>query len=241
MTYSEPTRPDSSPQRQLIRPLLAPTAPEDALTAYYALTYNPKRVKLTVFRTSEGAAEGFVAVCRTGQDLFTPLVVLRAPLHRISTVLQQTLHLGRPYKVITKPAYRETIQETMQVDREQVNDIFVLDATSFRPVINVMVQPGQEPFRFEIRSANQVMAAAGANWHTDTMAEIYVYASEQVRGRGWGRAVAAACVHALLEAGLLPLYTVSRENASSVRLAHALGFRDSDAREFDCQGRLSEK
>jgi predicted GNAT family acetyltransferase len=81
-------------------------------------------------------------------------------------------------------------------------------------------------------------SAAGINWQSERLAEMYVYTEPEVQGRGWGRAVGAACVRALLEKDIVPLYTVPEDNVASKRLAQALGFRDSGAREFECRGQL---
>lgn len=227
-----------SAQRGLLRPLLAQTDPADAMSAYYALTYDPMRVQLTLSLTLAGQADGFVAVCQTGRDLFVPLVVVRAPQGAVDSLLRRALQPGRPYRVVTKPALQDAVQDTMSLGQQQINLIYVLDPASYRPVINVMVQPGQDPFRFEIRTAGRVVAAAGVNWQASRLAEMYVYTDTSYQNRGWGRAVSAACVKALLEAHLIPLYTASRDNVASQRLARSLGFRDSEAREFECQGQL---
>jgi predicted GNAT family acetyltransferase len=105
-------------------------------------------------------------------------------------------------------------------------------------VINVMVQPGEGAFRYEIRVQDRVVSAAGVNWQSSRFADLYVYTEPDFEGRGWARAVGAKCVEAVLQAGLLPLYTVSQENALSRRLAQALGFRPSGAHEFEGRGWL---
>ena len=225
-------------QRQLIRPLLAPSEPADAMTAYYALMHDPRRVWLNVGTTPAGRADRFVAVCQTGRDLFVPLVVMRAPAGTVGDLLCQSLQAGRPYTIITKPAFRDEIREVVLLEREETHSIHVLDPSAYRPVINVMVQPGEGPFRFEIRIEGAVVAAAGVNWQTSRLADMYVYTGSEFRGRGWAKAVGAACVKALLEAHLVPLYTVAGDNAPSVRLAKALGFGESQAWEFECSGRL---
>jgi predicted GNAT family acetyltransferase len=84
-----------------------------------------------------------------------------------------------------------------------------------------------------------VVAAAGVNWQTDRFADMYVYTDPDVRGRGWGKAVGAACVQDILGERLLPLYTSAEDNVPSLRLAESLGFRDRGVREFECQGYLS--
>jgi hypothetical protein len=226
-------------QRQSIRSLLVPTDPADAMTAYYALMYDPRRVQLTLHRTSREQVDGFVAVCQTGRDLFVPLVVLRAPKETAGDLLRRALQPGRPYTIVTTPALGEVIEEVMFLESQQSNLVHVLDSAAYRPVINVMVQPGAGPFRFEIRVRDRVVSAAGVNWQSPRLAEMYVYTEPDSQGRGWGRAVGAACVRELLRARLLPLYTVSQGHVASQRLARSLGFRDSGARELECRGQMA--
>jgi RimJ/RimL family protein N-acetyltransferase len=229
---------DTRRQRELIRPLLVPTDPADAMTAYYALSYDARRVQLTLHSAPGGGVDGFVAVCQTGQDLFVPLAVIRAPEESADDLLRQAFQPGWSYKVITTPVLQESIERAMLLERQQTNLIYAFDPSAFQPVLNVMVQPGQGPFRFEVRVGGRIVSAAGVNWQSSRLAEMYVYTEPDFQGRGWGRAVGVRCVQALLEARLLPLYTVAQNNVRSQRLAYTLGFRDSGAREFECQGRL---
>jgi RimJ/RimL family protein N-acetyltransferase len=229
---------DLPAQRRLVRPLLAPSDPADAMTAYYALQHDPRRVALTLHYSPSGQVDGFVAVCQTGRDLFVPLVLVRAPPSAVSDLLRQALYPGRPYTIVTKPELRDQVVAYLTPEWERIGLIYMLDASAYRPVINVMVQPGDGPFRYEIRVDERVVAAAGVNWQTTRLAEMYVYTECDFRGRGWGRAVGARCIQALLEAHLLPLYTAAEDNVASQRLAEALGFHDSGAREFECYGQL---
>jgi len=225
-------------ERSLIRPLLVRDAPADAMTAYYALEHNPDRVKLTLHRGPGGSVDGFAAVCQTGRDLFVPLVVMRAPAARVYDLLRRALVPKRPYTVVTLPELGEAVGEAMLLERQQGNVIYRFEAGDYRPVINVMVQPGQSAFRYEIRVQDHIAAAAGLNWRTNRLADMYVYTEPDYRGRGWGKAVGSACIRDLLAERLLPLYTVPEANAASRHLAETLGFRDSGAREFEAQGSL---
>lgn len=229
---------DTAEKRKLIRSLLAPADPADAMTAHYALWYDERRVELSVQRGPAGNTDGFVAVCQTGRDLFIPLVVLRTPQETAGELLACALRPGRAYLVVTLPKLRSAVESTMSLSYMQTNAIYELDPEAYRPVVNVMVQPGGTPFRYEIRVQERVVAAAGVNWHTDLFADMYVYAEPAVRGRGWARAVGSACVKDLLSARLLPLYTVGETHCASQHLATSLGFTDSGAREFECQGHL---
>lgn len=227
-------------QRELIRPLLVLADPEDAMTAYYALSHDPRRVRLALHRTPAGRVDGFLAVCQTGRDLFVPVLVMRASEHDVEGLLHEALVPGRPHTVVTLPALSESIRAAMLVDKQRVNRVHELDVASFRPVINVMVQPGQSAFRYEIHTQGRVVAAAGVNWRSAHLADMYVYTEQGFQGRGWGKAVGAACVRDLLAARVRPLYTASEDNLASLRLAESLGFQDSGAREFECLARLSQ-
>lgn len=225
-------------QREAIRPLLVPTDPQDAMTAYYALLHDPRRTQLMLHRAVAGQVDGFIAVCQTGRDLFVPLVVIRADRRDVGELVRRALQPGRPYTLVTTPALYPAVAEHMLVERQQINRIYVLEAAPPDPGINVMVQPGTSEFRYEIRTQDRIVAAAGVNWRSERLADMYVYTEPDSQGRGWGKAVGSACVKALVAARLLPLYTVAEENTASLELARALGFRDSDAREYECLVRL---
>ena len=228
-------------QRDLVRPLLAPSDPVDAMTAYYALLHDPRRTHLTLHRTSAGNVLGFVAVCQTGRDLFVPLVVLRAASLHLPVLLPKALSQARPYTLVTLPKLRTAIAHVMVLEQEQINRIYVFDPNRYRPSINVMVQPGRGQFRYEIRVRDQVVAAAGVNWQSAKFADVYVTTSPEFQGRGWGKAVGSACIRDLLGEGLLPLFTVSEQNTVAQRLAESLGFRDAGARELECRGKLKQR
>ena len=209
------------------------------MTAYYALWHDARRVKLTLHRGPAGTTDGFVAVCQTGRDLFVPLVVLRALPDDVGGLLQTALIAGRPYTLVTSPDLQDAVEAALVLSSRQRNAVCELEPEGYRPVINVMVQSGKGAFRHEIRVQEQVVAAAGVNWQTDRFADMYVYTDPDVRGRGWGKAVGAACVQDILGERLLPLYTAAEDNVPSLRLAESLGFRDRGVREFECQGYLS--
>lgn len=226
-------------QRARLRPLLAPSDPADAMAAYYALHYDERRVQLTLHMRSGDQVDGFAAVCQTGYDLFVPLVILRAPMGVVDGLLRQALLPGRPYTVVAPISLSAGIERTMVLDHLQVNNIYQFESAPTQAQINVMVQPGEGPFRFEIRSREgRVASAAGINWQSERLAEMYVYTEPEYQGRGWAKAVGAACVRALLEKGLVPIYVAAQENRASRQVALALGFRETGAREVECRGQL---
>ena len=230
---------DLDVRRTAIRPLLAPSDPEDALTAYYALYHDPRRTQLTLHRTPSGEADGFVAVCQTGRDLFRPLVVLRAPDDdAVGELLRRAMVPGRPYDLIAPLDLTKALERFLEMPEPTVNRIYRVDAVRFHleqaAEINVLVQETHGPDgwpRWEIRSGGKVAAAAGTNWRSPFCAELYVYTRPEFQRRGWGRAVVQAATAGLLREGLLPLYMVEEANLPSILLAEAAGYTDTGRRE----------
>jgi hypothetical protein len=223
----------------ILERLISPTAPEDALTNYYAFQH--RRTTLRTF-SQGGAVEGFLAICQTGQDLFTPLVVMRAVADDVLSVLMQKyLDPRREYLFIVREDMAAVLRQCLITWDEIVNRIYTVNLTSFRPVINVLVQRSSTADghpRFEIRSGGEVSSVAAIAWQSDRFAEIGVSTVQAQRGRGWGKAVVSACTAVVLAAGLIPLYVVAEDNLSSVHIAETLGYRFTGKREFCCRGRL---
>lgn len=227
-------------EREAIRPLLSLTEPGDALTAYYALYHPPALTQLHVHRTAGGLVDGFLASCITGIDLFRPLVVLRAQTDALlRDLLRAGLVRGRPYHFVLPLLCASTLKEEVELTEEHIGRILALNPAGFEPVINVLVVPAQGAtggLRFEIRSQERVMAAAGTNWRSPHFAEIYVFTEPEARGRGWGKSVASACTAALLAEGVRPLYVVTEGDEVSSALAAELGYYDTGQRELIAAG-----
>lgn len=223
-------------KRAAIRPLLSLGDPADALAVYYALYHDPKRTQLTLHYDVSGQADGFVAVCWTGQDLFRPLVTLRARSRAVlAKLLPQALVPGRPYFCVVPAELAIALSATVAVSGSSLNLVYVLDPNRFQPVINVLVQRARgadgSP-RAVIRSGERMIAEAGLNWRSPYFAEVYVHTDPAVRGRGYGRSVVAALTALLLEEGVRPLYVVAEGETESAQLAESLGYVDSGAREY---------
>jgi len=222
------------------RRLLDLAAPADALPVYYALHHDPARTRLYVHEDTDGRVDGFVAVCQTGQRLFQPTVVLRtSDAHAAIELLRQALVPGRPYALITTPDLRDVIADVVDIEQPEIHRIFKLDLFRFQPSINVLVVAergqGDRP-RFVIRSQEEVVSEAGINWLSPNFAEIFVYTTPAAQGRGWGRAVLTACTVWVVRSARQPLYVVSERTGPGVRLAEALGYVDTGAREFAGDG-----
>jgi GNAT superfamily N-acetyltransferase len=210
--------------------------PGDALAVYYALYHDPGRTQLWLHSGGDEGVDGLVAVCQTGFHLFQPTVVLRARDAGVAvTLLRHALYPGRPYYAVTTPTLEPALRALLRLEQEQLNWVYRFDPRRHQPEINVLVQPARAADgspRFVIRSQGQVAAEAGVNWRSPHFAEVYVHTQPQARGRGWGKAVVAACATTLIQSGVQPLYMASEGNTASFGLAQAVGFVDSGAREF---------
>jgi GNAT superfamily N-acetyltransferase len=230
--------------RRRVRPLLDLSAPRDALAAYYALHHDPARTQLHV-EGKPAQADGFLAICQTGRDLFRLLAVLRARRVRTATaLLMRGLLPLRPYYLVASPDMRLAVEEVLEITRTESNLVYELDLRRFSPAINVLVVPAPAPDgspRFVIRSQGEVAAEAGTNWRSPNFAEIYVQTTPEAQGRGWGKAVVEACVSWVIRSGLQPLYIVSEDNEFSIRLAHSVGFVDTGARELAVEATVREE
>ncbi|MFQ5813015.1 MAG: GNAT family N-acetyltransferase [Anaerolineae bacterium] len=221
-------------QRRFIAHLLSPTSPEDALTAYYALYH--KRTQL--FTRGQELVVGFLAICQTAHDLFTPLVVMRADSDDVlSALLSNHLDEGREYLFAVKEQRASVLKRCLITWDEHYNLIYTVDQESFRPDFHHPIEKEDRFPRFEIRDGEKVIAAAGPNWRSPYFAEVGVWTQEGRRGRGLAKSVVSACTSELLKEGIKPLYIVAEGNAASIRVCEALGYRFSGYREFSCQGR----
>ena len=247
-------------QRRAIRHLLKENDAIDAMAAYYAF-YHPAE-KTTLIVAPEGIeansaahADGYVALSRTGIDLFRPLVTMRLPIDRdpgaaeeSADLLERALAPGQPVILNIPVRYRPLIDALFDVQSEEPLRLYALEPAHFEPIVNVLVVrstgPGGLP-RFSIRSnqngGEEVVASASLNWQSPHYAEIAVSTRPQYRRQGWGRSGVAALSGYLIENGRAPLYVVSEENSASAHLAESVGFTDTGAREYLLQASLKER
>ncbi len=226
--------------RLKVRSLLHFSTPGDAMFVYYAFYHDPQRTQLYVHEDSTGHTDGFVAVCQTGQRLFQPTVVLRTPSAEAAVeLLRQSLVPGRPYYLITTPDLRDAIAEVVDIEKPETHRIYRLNLLRFQPTINVLVVVeqglGRRP-RFVIRSQGEIAAEASVNWHSPHFAEVCVHTVPAAQRRGWGKAVLTACTTWVIRSARQPLYIVHEKNGPSIALAEAVGYVDTDIREFTSEG-----
>lgn len=236
-------------KRQAIQHLLDLRSPADALACYYALYHTEERSTLLLHRDQHDRVDGFIALCRTGMDLFRPLLTLRTESEDVAAELLASALPPEAAVIIAVPlAVRPVIEAFFAVSGETEASVYKLDRREFRPVINVLVtrapSPSGDP-RFVIRGqsfdrgarpAGPALAAAGVNWRSPHFGDIYVQTDPKVRGRGLGKSVVSTLCTWLLEQNVTPLYTLPDDNEASGRLATGLGFRDTGARLFLSDG-----
>jgi RimJ/RimL family protein N-acetyltransferase len=227
-------------ERSDLRPLLDPRRAGDALALYYALLHPPARTRLWVHRSPAGRMDGFLVRAQTGQDLFRPLITLRAP---DSAAAAELLRAAFPAPQSAWFSFPEPLGVWIlpRLEPESIARLRLLKLNPARlePLVNIFVRAAESPGglpRFEIRRGDRLVAAAGVNWQSADWAEIFVQVEAEARERGYGKSVCAALCRRLLDEERRILYAVDETNTASARLAEGLGFEDTGEAEILCSG-----
>lgn len=216
-------------ERQRLGALLDEQSPGDAAAEYYALHHPGDKTHLYTVASNQGQPKGFMAVARTGLDLFRPLLV---PFVGQADALRALLSEVVPE--IGAGILRIPTQQLAWLDGSAVVDectrfeILRLAANQFEPTLNVLVVESPTPDgnpRYEVRTADGEFAAAGLNWLGGRFAEIYLQSSEGARRRRLTRSVMSAMLGRLLGQRLHPLYMVREADPVARTEAFQLGFR----------------
>jgi RimJ/RimL family protein N-acetyltransferase len=230
--------------RGVLRALLDSYRVADAIAFYYALEHPESKTNLWVHRAPSGLLDGFLVRARTGQDLFRPLVTLRA---RDPSSAAELIHTAFPAPAPAIFSLPEPlglwVMPLLTLETTTRLLLYRLSPARFEPVINILVRGSLSPDglpRFEIRREDRLLAAAGVNWRSSDWAEIFVFTDAESRERGFGRSVCAALCQALLQEKRGVIYSVEEDNPASVRLAQSVGFEDTGEREFVCAGSIQD-
>lgn len=214
----------------------------DALTSYFALEHDTRRVKLHLRTAASGRTLAFVAVCQTGLDLFRPLVVMRGDdSSALRDALKEALAPRRQYLLSAPPTLQPDITALCELSGDSVNAIYTLNAANHTPVVNIMVQTSSTPdgmLRASVPARDGTNAAeAGTSWISTRFGEVFVQVAETVRGRGLGKSVVSAVCTNLLQRKRTPLYITRTDNVASRKLAERLGFQDTGG--YELSGAIS--
>ncbi|WP_420644949.1 GNAT family N-acetyltransferase [Candidatus Leptofilum sp.] len=236
-------------QRRAIFHLLDETNPADGMASYFAFHHSDKRTILRPYPYAAIRAEGYVALSRTGMDLFRPFVTMRLPIHNMQTstdVIYEAIDVGMAVILNAPSRYAPLLHALFNVQSEEELSLYRLRPSPFEPIINVLVTQDTAPNglpRFFIRDRDNdvIGASATLNWQSPNFAEIGVTTKLGYRRRGWGRSVVSSMANYLLENGRTPLYVVAQNNAASIQLAESVGFADSGAREIMLQAVLNPR
>jgi RimJ/RimL family protein N-acetyltransferase len=233
-------------QRRAIFHLLDEANPGDAMAAYFAFYHPDDRTVLRPYPYTAPRAQGYVALSRTGMDLFRPFVTLRLPIHDMQTstnVIYEAIDAGTAVILNAPSRYAPLLHALFDIQTEENLSLYRLRPSSFEPIINVLVTQDKAPNglpRFLIRDRDNDVIGASAilNWQSPSYAEIGVTTQPGYRRRGWGRSVVSAMANYLLENGRTPLYVVAQNNEASIQLSESVGFSDSGVREIMIQAVL---
>jgi RimJ/RimL family protein N-acetyltransferase len=227
-------------ERSSLRPLLEIHRPGDAMISYYALGHPASKTRIWVNRTPTGRVDGFLVRAQTGQDLFRPLVSLRAPGSASAAGLLRAAFPSPSPAIFSMPeSLGLWVLPLLSVETTTRVLLYRLNPRRLEPVINVLVRRAASPdglARYEIRNDERLLAAAGINWQSPEWTEIFVQTDPAVRERGFGKSVCAALCRQLVDEKKDVLYALEEENLPSLRLAQGLGFEDTGEREIICTG-----
>ena len=218
----------SSEDRQLIKRLINPRVASDAQAAYYALEHPGERAVLYGYFPRNNVLSGFIAIARTGFDLFRPLITpFTGTNESLIRLIEAAIPPNRPH-LMYLPIEQETLlDDHFEVEKLNLSSLLRLDPRGFDPILNILVVEHKNPEgwpRFEIKAKGGGFAAAGLNWKSKQAAEIYVECDEEGRRRGFTRSVLSALIDRLLGEKRLVLFRVSDDDYGSFEDAFDLGF-----------------
>jgi hypothetical protein len=227
-------RPISTEDRNLLASLLDRRSAADATAAYYALHHPASKVKLYGYFATNDKPSGFLAMANTGLDLFRPVAVpFAAQPFPLIALMREGLGRGRPALVHLPADQMVWIEGVLEWEDARTLELMRLSPQEFEPLINVLVVEALTPTgwpRYEIRSRDTVVAAAGLNWMGEYFAEVYLEVQPEARERRLGESVLAAIVSRLLSERRVPLYLIEAGDNEALLEASALGFRPTGVR-----------
>ena len=233
--------------RNAIRHLLNQHDPADGMADYYAFHHADTKTYLVTSPADTDRAQGYIAISRTGYDLFRPFLTMRLPIHNMEVchnLIASALPSGTAVIAQVPSAYFPLMQAFFHIESAQGMALYALRKNRFHPEINLMVTRSLSPSglpRFAIRNQEgDPVSAVAMNWQSPHFAELSVNSKPGYRRQGWGKAVLSVMVEHVLENGRLPLYVAAEDNEASIALARKVGFVRNGATVTFFQGTLRE-
>lgn len=238
-------------KRRAVQHLLDEKKIADGISSYFVFDYPENKTHLVTIPENSLRADGYMAISRTGMDLFRPFVTMRLPEHNYD-LSAQLIYAALPEETAVilniPPAYEPLIRAFFDIQTVETLKLYVLSEEKPEPIINVLVTQDKHPNgypRFLIRAnddpSRPVGASSGLNWMSKTFGEISVMTNPMHRRRGWGKSVVSAMVQYVLQNGREPLYAVAEQNQGSIRLAESVGFVYSGTQQLLIQATLRPK
>ena len=201
------------------------------MASYYAFHHADAKTHIVTAPDGADRADGYIAISRTGYDLFRPFLTMRLPMANMEASRQLIVGaLPAETAVIAQvpAAYFPLMQALFHIESAQTMTLYQLDARRFQSSISLMVTRTSSPNglpRFTIRNQEgDPVAVAAMNWQSPKFAELSVNTKPGYRRQGWGKSVLSAMVEHVLANGRLPLYVAAQENDASIALARNVGF-----------------
>jgi len=233
--------------RNAIRHLLNQHDPADGMASYYAFHHPDTKTDLATLPANEGRAEGYIAISRTGYDLFRPFLTMRLPIEDMEACRRLVMEAFPPQTAViaqVPTTYFPLMQALFHIESAQTMALYQLQNGRFEPSINLMVTRSLSPNglpRFSVRNQEgDPVAAVAMNWQSPHFAELSVNSKPGYRRQGWGKTVLSVMVEHVLENGRLPLYVAAEDNEASIALARKVGFVRNGATVTFFQGTLRE-
>jgi len=225
---------------------LAANRVDQALLRYYAL-FHPRELT-RVCRLNGRTGRGLVVVANAGFNDVRLVTLASSDAAAARCLLYGCLEPANRYFFVAELRYARWLQRFLQHRSEEtINVVAITDRSSFRPF------PGPEPgpqryrasraggllpyFGYRYTRGGEPVSQAFVIWQSDRFAEIGVFTRDDVRGRGYARAVVSALTGELLDRGITPLYVYDPANVASHRVCVALGYYPA-GREFSCYASL---
>jgi hypothetical protein len=162
-------------------------------------------------------------------DLFRPLFLPFVARHERFGAMLQAAMSGNPSGLIYMPPEQKAwLEGKAQISNEQILDLYRLDPREFEPVLNVLVvESGSAELhpRYEIRSGDKVLAAAGLNWIGPKFAELYLEFEPEAQPRKFPHSVLSSACAFLLDQSKIPLLRLKQLDQPSRAVALDFGFK----------------